>query len=213
MGTRRMRADERGNEMALRTRSLRALTCGLLVAGCVAICLGLALLVSIREQRRAPLDTRDTPGSAAWGEASLRTSCGSVTITAPSREAVHTTVNHSLGRVPVAVVLGLDLHEFDYYESIDNRSESAGPPAEAPVHLSAMIRKPYNGTFTIRLKHFAGSPRTFTIRWLAIALDLPAAAAAPIVAPEPRAGGSTAAPAAPPASRPSRPGSSGRGCP
>ncbi|MDI7247975.1 MAG: hypothetical protein QME92_10995 [Bacillota bacterium] len=187
-----MRASERGSKMALRAGFLRALTCGLLVAGCIALCLGLTLLVSIREQRHAPLDARGTPGGA-WGEATLRASCGSVTITAPSREAVHTTVNHSLGRVPVAVVLGLDLQEFDYYESIDSRSESGGPPTEVPVHLSAMVRKPYNGTFTIRLKHFAGSPRTFTVRWLAIALDRLAAAAAPTVVAEPRPGGSTAA--------------------
>ncbi|MBC7084348.1 MAG: hypothetical protein H5T95_12815 [Firmicutes bacterium] len=166
-----MRADERGSQMALRMRSLRALTCGLLAVGCFAICLGLAMLAAVRQHQRFFLD--NAPGGA-WGEAAPRASCGLVTITAPSREAVHTTVNHGLGNVPVAVVLGLDLHGFDYYESIDSHPESGGPPAEVPVHLSAMVRKPYNGTFTIRLKHFLGSPRTFTVRWLAIALENPA---------------------------------------
>ncbi|MDK2931501.1 MAG: hypothetical protein PWR07_1632 [Bacillota bacterium] len=166
-----MRADERGSQMALRMRSLRALTCGLLAVGCFAICLGLAMLPAVRQHQRFFLD--DAPGGA-WGEATPRASCGLVTITAPSREAVHTTVNHGLGNVPVAVVLGLDLHGFDYYESIDSHPESGGPPAEVLVHLSAMVRKPYNGTFTIRLKHFFGSQRTFTVRWLAIALESPA---------------------------------------
>lgn len=166
-----MRADERGSQMAFRTQSLRALTCGLLAVGCLAICLGLAMLMAVRQNYRFLLD--DAPGGA-WGEAAMRASCGSVRITAPSREAVHTTVNHGLGNVPVAVVLGLDLQGFDYYESIDSHPESGGPPAEVPVHLSAMVRKPYNGTFTIRLKHFLGSPRTFTVRWLAIVPENPA---------------------------------------
>lgn len=166
-----MRADERGSQMAFRTQSLRALTCGLLAVGCLAICLGLAMLMAVRQNYRFLLD--DAPGGA-WGEAAMRASCGSVRITAPSREAVHTTVNHGLGNVPVAVVLGLDLQGFDYYESIDSHPESGGPPAEVPVHLSAMVRKPYNGTFTIRLKHFLGSPRTFTVRWLAIVPESPA---------------------------------------
>lgn len=157
--------------MAFRTQSLRALTCGLLAVGCLAICLGLAMLMAVRQNHRFLLD--DAPGGA-WGEAAMRASCGSVRITAPSREAVHTTVNHGLGNVPVAVVLGLDLQGFDYYESIDSHPESGGPPAEVPVHLSAMVRKPYNGTFTIRLKHFLGSPRTFTVRWLAIVPENPA---------------------------------------
>ncbi|MGE5592738.1 MAG: hypothetical protein ACM3X3_03510 [Betaproteobacteria bacterium] len=163
--------------MALRTRSPRTFTCGLLAVGCVVVCLGLAAFVTMRRQERLLLAEAVW---GAWGETAPRIACGSVTITAPSRETVQTTVNHGLGNVPVAVVLGLDLHGFDYYESIDSRPESGGLPAEAPAHLSAMVRKPYNGTFTIRLKHFLGSQRTFTVLWLAIALEGPARAVVPV---------------------------------
>ncbi|HHY32451.1 MAG TPA: hypothetical protein GX515_05390 [Firmicutes bacterium] len=165
--------------MALRARSPRTFTCGLLVvvAGCIVVCLSLAALIAMRHHDRF------LPNQAfgeAWGEVPPRIACGSVTITAPSRETVQTTVNHGLGNVPVAVVLGLDLRGFDYYESIDSRPESGGGlPAEAPAHLSAMVRKPYNGTFTIRLKHFLGSQRTFTVVWLAISLEGPARAQVP----------------------------------
>lgn len=167
--------------MALRVRFLRAVIRGYLEAGCVVFCLGLAVLLLIRSgAHTAPPEPDCARGAAAWDHAGARIAAGTVTITAPSREAVHTVVNHGLGQVPVAIVLGLDLREFEYYESIGSRAESGGPPAEVPVHLSAMVRKPYNGTFTIRLKHFAGSPRTFTVRWLAVALgnsSTPSAAA------------------------------------
>ncbi len=159
--------------MALHMQTPRGVTCGLLAAGSIVLCACLIALVVLRERCALP----GAP-DGAWGEVALRASCGSITITAPSREAVHTTVSHGLGDIPVAVVLGLDLQRFDYYESVDSLPESGGPPAEVSVHLSAMVRKPYNGTFTVRLKHFLGSPRTFTMRWLAVALDSPPAAAA-----------------------------------
>ncbi len=97
-----------------------------------------------------------------------RVSSGVVAITAPSRETVHTTVSHGLGNVPVHLVLGLELPGFDYYELTDDRREAGGAPGEMPAHVSAMVRKPYNGTFTVRLKHYLDGRRSFAVRWLAI---------------------------------------------
>lgn len=139
----------------------------LAAAGTITLCVCL-LVLGILQERFTSLRTQDI-----WDGQMLRASSGVLAITAPSRETVHTTVNHGLGNVPVALVLGLDLPGFDYYEIIDDRRESGGAPAEMPVHLSAMVRKPYNGTFTVRLKHYLGGQRTFTVRWLAIKLESP----------------------------------------
>ncbi|MCR4401410.1 MAG: hypothetical protein NUW12_01310 [Firmicutes bacterium] len=165
--------------MAVRAQLLRTVIRGYLGVGCVALCFGLAMISLIRLVSRPSTTEPDHAyGVAVWHNDGALMAAGTVTVTAPSREAVHTVVNHGLGQVPVAIVLGIDLQEFEYYESIDSRAESGGPPTEVPVHLSAMVRKPYNGTFTIRLKHFAGSRRTFSVRWLAIALERPPAPSA-----------------------------------
>lgn len=158
---------ERKTGMAREPRRKEAISGILAAAGTITLCACL-LVLGILQERFAALRTQDI-----WGGQMLRASSGVLTITAPSRETVHTTVNHGLGNVPVALLLALDLPGFDYYEVIDDRRESSGAPTEMPVHLSAMVRKPYNGTFTVRLKHYLGSQRTFTVRWLAIKLESP----------------------------------------
>lgn len=156
---------ERKTGMSRWPRRKEAISGILAAAGTITLCVCL-LVLGILQERFAPLRTQKM-----WDGQMLGASSGVLTITAPSRETVHTTVNHGLGSVPVALVLGLDLPGFDYYEIIDDRRESGGTPAEIPVHLSAMVRKPYNGTFTVRLKHYLGGQRTFTVRWLAIKLE------------------------------------------
>jgi hypothetical protein len=67
------------------------------------------------------------------------------------------------------MILGLDTGECDQFEGVNLRGVTQH--LGGVWLLTACVKKPYNGEFTVRLAHDGPSEQEVRVRWVAVAAD------------------------------------------